>query len=547
LLFLAQNAALVALLLIVPAALGTTFPGPSTRLALRSTFGLALAGQTLIVLGILGGVRPWSLCLFAAIALVAGAMRMRWAAPRWQLVVISTIAALPIVILALYPPVAFDETLYHLPFVSAIAQSGAIRFLPTARFPIFPQLHEVLCVAPFLIGGATATHLVAAVELLLLTGVVVQQPKMRMAGILAAALVVGNPIIVQLGTVTYVDVALTLFIVAGASCLDRQPAIAGVLFGSACSVKYLGCYFAVVAVMYLLLFGTRRRRAIPIFVGTLCLAMLPMYGWIASLTHNPFFPFASTLFGASPWTMPLPPPGSFITHALNGVRVFWDVSFARERLNAQPPFSPLFAVSMAVVLVSAIRNRRALFLSAVCVAYIAIFTLLPADSRYLVPLLPLVSLAAATAVTPLIGPRIALLISLISIAVGVAYAGYRINRQGVIPLNIDAQHRYQEQHIPELRALARHDGGRIYVCGVEQLKFFGGDALVGDVTGPYANVLIIGKSRDSHELALRLSTLGVRDLLLSRAHCPPAWRRLASQPQFTPVYVDDAAELWRLP
>jgi len=58
-------------------------------------------------------------------------------------------------------PIAFDETLYHLPFVQAMSRSGALHFWADLRFPAFPQLHESLCVPAFLLVGDTATHLVA--------------------------------------------------------------------------------------------------------------------------------------------------------------------------------------------------------------------------------------------------------------------------------------------------------------------------------------------------------------------------------------------------
>jgi hypothetical protein len=517
-------------------------------LALRLTIVLAAIGQLLVMLAIFGLLRPWVLVAVAVIALIlfhAEARRrggslafLRDSAPPRE-----TVLLIPLALLALYPPIAFDETLYHLPFVRAIASSGAINFNSNLRFPIFPQLHEALCVPIFLLLGDTATHFVALAEVLLLAGIVIAWPQQRTTGILAAALILGNPIVMQIGTVTYVDAALMLFIAAGAYCLDRHPAAAGFLLGTACSVKYLGWYFAAAAFVYLLLFSGNRRRDIPLFAGSFVLAVLPMYGRIVALTGNPFFPFLSKVFGASVWMMALPSSTDRLSSAL---RLFWNVTFDRGRVNFQPPYSPLFAVAMLITFIAALRNGRAAFLSMICIGYIAIFTFLPQDSRYLLPLLPLVSVTAAMTIAPLLSKRMLMTLSILAIAPGLAYAGYRLWRQGPPPLNATERRQYLEAHIPEFRALERRDAGRIYVCGAEQLNYYGGKDFFGEVIGPYANETIFGNAKNADDLSRALRPLSVRYLLVSKRQCRPEWQQLAAEPLFERVYADDGAELWRL-
>jgi len=347
-LFVLQHAAVLVLLLVIAAATGTAVAGARVPLALRSALGLAVAGQVFAILAALGVFRPWTICIFAAISLVG----VRRIAMRWEM-----FAAVPLFVLALYPPIAFDETLYHLPFVRAIAGSGAIRFLSDVRFPVFPQIHELLCVPALLVAGDVATHLVAVAEVLVLAAVLIAWPRQRHTGFLAAALVLGNPIVLQMGTVTHVELALTLFIAAGAWCIDRAAAenptssiaAAGFLFGTACSVKYLGWYFAAAAFVYLVLFGRDRRRTIPIFLLTFALAVVPMYACLVALTGNPLFPFLPQLLGSSPWNGPLNVPLNGGSKSIvRALRLFWDITFAREHVGQQPPYSPLFAVALLV-------------------------------------------------------------------------------------------------------------------------------------------------------------------------------------------------------
>jgi hypothetical protein len=480
----------------------------------RATLVLAVAGQLLILLGILDALRPWVLVPLAVIAVVAwrgtadsrqrtaGVARSAVRCPLsavWLLV----IAALPLAALALYPPVAFDETLYHLPMVRAIATSGAIRFLPDVRFPVFPQLHEVLCAPVFQLFGDTATHFVAVIEVLLLAALLFEWK-----GLLAAALVLGNPIVMQVGSVTYVEAALMLFVAAGFYCLDHEHyAAAGFLLGTACSVKYLGLYFAVAGLVYacgtgtLARPGTGRSACATRYLLGLAAGTLPMYGWITFMTGNPVFPF----FGSSPWHVP-------VSHSpANLWRLFWDITFARERVNWQPPYSPLFAISIVITLIAATRNRKAAFIGALCIGYLAIFAFLPQDSRYLLPLLPLVSVVAASVV----GDRKVLAISLIVVLPGFAYAAYRVAKQGIVP-----RQTYIEQHLPEIRALEHRGAGRTWVCGAEQLKYYGGETLVGDVVGPY-----------------RTMPPDARYVLIAKEKCAPP-------PGFHRIYADAAAELW---
>ncbi|HEV7487986.1 MAG TPA: hypothetical protein VGQ65_20125 [Thermoanaerobaculia bacterium] len=516
-------------------------------MALRLTIVLAVFGQVLLMLAVVGLLRPWVLLFVAATTLILFHAEARRRGVSSFLSVSAppreTVLLIPLALLALYPPIAFDEILYHLPFVRAIASSGAINFNSNLRFPIFPQLHEALCVPIFLLLGDTATHFVAVAEVLLVAGIVIAWPRQRMTGILAAALVLGNPIVMQIGTVTYVDAALMLIVAAGAYCLDRHPAAAGFLLGTACCVKYLGWYFAVAGFVYLLLFASNRWRDITLFAGAFLLALLPMYGRIVALCGNPFFPFLSKVFGASAWTVGLPVSTNRLSSAL---RLLWNVIFARDRLNFQPPYSPLFAISMLITFIAAMRNRRAAFLSIVCIGYVAIFTFLPQDSRYLLPLLPLVSIAAAVTIAPLLSKKMIVAVSMLAIAPGVAYAGYRLWQQGPPPLNATARRQYLEAHIPEFRALERRGTGRIYACGAEQLNYFGDGDFLGEVIGPYANEKFFGNAKNADDLSRALEPLNVRYLLVSKRQCRPEWQQLPAGPLFERVYADDGAELWRL-
>ncbi|MEO6324108.1 MAG: phospholipid carrier-dependent glycosyltransferase [Thermoanaerobaculia bacterium] len=565
LLFILQHAAALAILLLVAAGAGTAVSGVRFPLAARAALGLAVLGQLFVVLGVCGALRPWPLLALAMLALVGGAARSTRIRPSGRMAgtaALVTLGTVPLFVLALHPPLAFDETLYHLPIVRALADSGAIRFLPYLRFPIFPELHEALCVPGFLALGDVATHLVSVAELLILAGLLAAWPRLRSryTGPLAAVLLLGNPIVIQLATITYVESALALFVAAGYFFLERampepgeeppgarsDAAAAGFLLGSACGVKYLGGYFAAAGLLLLVFHSlrtTRSGRPVLVFGAGLLAALLPTYTLLIWLGGNPVFPFLSGLFGASPWQVGTIGPGFSFFRVL---RLPWDLTFAREHVNFQPPYSPLFMLSLGATLVAAPRNRRAAFLSALAVGYFICFAFLPPDSRYLIPLLPLACVAGASAVAR--WKRLSVALAGVSMAVFAAYAGWRIARLGPPPTHPAARQRVLEREIPELRALSRREPGPVTVCGAEQLQYFGGGEglLLGDVVGPYASERIVGGARDSADLARRLLALGTPQLLVSRRGCRPEWQRLPEPPAFVLIYADAGAVLWRV-
>jgi hypothetical protein len=200
--------------------------------------------------------------------------------------------------------------------------------------------------------------------------------------------------------------------------------------------------------------------------------------------------------------------------------------------------------------VAAERNRRAGFIAAVCIGYIAIYRFLPQDSRYLVPLFPLVSIVAARVIASWLQtqPRantIAAALSLFAFAPAIAYAGYRLEKQGLPPVTAARREAYLERRMPEYRAFQKRGAGPLYQCGAEQFQSFG-HPLLGDLNGLTPSHEILGKSRDAAELAGALERIGARDLLISRAHCPTAWQSLPREPYFRLIYADESAVLWRI-
>jgi hypothetical protein len=490
----------------------------TTELSLRLVVLLALVGQVFVVAASFGFLNGWVMAatLACCMAFVAsGVWRVAQASSGAQLATrnLWLLALLPLILLALYPPLAFDETLYHLPYIESIARSGAISFRGDIRFGVFPLLHELLCVPLFVAFGATATHLMATLELALLGALVIAWPARRDAGLLAAAIVLGNPAMLLPSSVTYVDVALTLFVAAGFFALQRErPLLAGFLLGTSTAVKYLGWFFVVAALLYV-------GRRWPKYIAGVAVGALPMLLRIFILTGDPLHPYLR-----HSWAGVGVSEGDAATRVLRFVRLLYDMTFAREYVNQQPPYTPFFVLALIIGIFVARRSR----LGAICLAYlIAFVTVMPADSRYLLPLVPLVAVAAAQFLTKY-EPRTLRMIAIVAAIPLVLYPMYWIARRGLPPWRYDVHER-----IPSLRALEHKGPGGVYVCGAEELKWFGKDELIGDHFGPYA-----------YPTMARDGLPDVPWVLISKRSCPERWRTPFTR-NATRVYEDDAAELWK--
>lgn len=517
--------------------------GSRINIPLCAALGLAIFGQVLFLLASVGELRSAPIIVAAAIALVASCRlsvvrgEEQPTTDNRRLLLAGTLFFALLLLLALHPPVAFDETLYHLPFVRALATSGKLQFLPDNRLPAFPQLHELLSVPPFLLAGDVATHLVSLIEVLITTALLLDWGRRYGArtGLLAAAFFLGSPIVVQLATVTYVDAALTLFVTAGFYCLDRdEPALSGIFFGTACSVKYLGGYFAAAAFLIVIL--SRNWRSISTFAAGCVATALPTTLWLTLTTHNPVFPF----FGSSAWAESLPSE-TLQARLVRLLRMLWDVTFARDRVGFEPPFTPLLIASVVVALGAAVRDSRARRVVILGGVYLVIFTFLPRDSRYLVPLLPLIGIAAAATFVAR-WPRYAALLAWIAIAPGFLYTAYRLTRIGLPPMTASTREASLAKRIPEYRAVVRAGTGTIYVCGGEQLKYYAKGRLLGDFFGPYSYDRVLGTAKDTASIADRLRRIDAEYFLVAKRVCPPP---LATGGMDL-VYSDTGAQLWRV-
>ena len=572
------------------------------RWAVPTALGLAALAHLGLLLGFAGLLRPLPvLLLVAAIHLLGfrlwrrlpGVARAALHRLRGWRGVVGAAVALPLCVLPLYPPTAFDATLYHLPFARGFLAVGGVPFLRDLRFPVFPQANEMLFALVMLFAPDVAAHGVQWLMTLLTAALVWAWARdafsTRAAGWLAAAVFLGNPIVAYLAGNAYLEAGLTLFITAALYATRRWRGtgerrwlvIAAVFAATAADSKYLGL-FVLGVVGLTVLFGRRpdrtgrsRWRSVLLFSAVAAALLAPWYGRIYAWTGNPVFPFFSQTFGvAGPWAPVrfhsfLAPPsrpdatpvgreGLLGARLIDLVRLPYDLVFDRAKYNGQPPISPFYLGLLPWALLAALRDSRQRRLLAFPAAYAFACLALPADARYLVPALPLLSVAVAGGLLapPLarLDPRWTAAVCAFCFLPGWLYAGYAIHREGPLPLTADRREAYLTRRQPCYAAVSYLNrtlgsGYGVWALHAENMTYYARGRFLGDWIGLGRFDRVLGGLHDPAELNDRLRWLGVGYLLLPRQRqgvALPFPEDAAFRRWFEPVYADPNASVYRL-
>jgi Dolichyl-phosphate-mannose-protein mannosyltransferase len=552
------------------------------RFAVAVTLGLAVWGSLGLLLGLAGllargsllaaaagihlaGLGVWREMGRGARALLGGDGRRRRG---WALLGIAAVL-LPIAALALYPPTAFDETLYHLPFARAFARTGGVPFLPELRTPVFPQLSEVVFAEVLLLADDVAVHFVELLATVAVAALLVgwgrRASGSTSAGWLAAAVWLGNPIVVYLSGTAYLEPGLALFGTAALYARERWResgsrgwlALAAGFAGSAAGTKYLGAAFCGLIVLLTLTAAPRERRLRDLALVILVAGAVagPWYARILFYTGNPVFPFFPGLFGPptvwdTVWAQEHLSVGARVSAFL---RIPWAVVFDRRQVGNQPPHSPVYLLGLPFLALGAWRDPRVLRLLGAVLGYALIFLVLVPDARYLVAVLPALSLALALSISPLLRrPRLAVAVALAVLLPGWLYAGYLLVRQGPVPVTAAARDRYLERRLrvwPAVRFLNRTRGSRytVYAFHAENMVYLAQGKLLGDWNGPGRFDAVQPLTRDPAALQRKLRALGADSLLVvdgSGVALP--YDDPAFQARFRRIYSDGAAEVFEI-
>jgi 4-amino-4-deoxy-L-arabinose transferase-like glycosyltransferase len=535
--------------------------------ALRVPLGLGSLATACFLLGLGGWFMPSVLLGVMALGAIAGVVvappRWRWPAAldegHLAIALLAAALVLPMVVLSLYPPTLWDATSYHLALSKQHLQAGTIAARDFLRYPVFPQLNEILFALGLVLSGDGAAQLVET-TMLLLTGVVLLAWGRAIAssfvGLLAAALWLGNPEVILFGTTAFVDAGLALFVVAAAYCLSRwmtleRPGwlmLAAALSGFAAAIKYSALVFVAMYGLMIVARGIGRRRWTPgLLYGAITAAVaIPWYLFNLAYTGNPVFPFLGQIFSLGSWnSTDLREQMGNLSFYGRGrsaaalVALPWDLLRHREFFAMGVGFSPFFCALLPVALVSGIVLKSFRLPLVIAGGYVLFWFHAAQVGRYLFPVVPLLALIAAGGLDRLLGalaPRLSVrwlfavrvLLVVVFMAPGTAFAFKRAVNLGPLPATTAQRDAFLARFLPSHGAYkflnnTRGVDYRLYALYLEDMAYFADGCVMGDVFGPARYSRIEGAMGSAEGLARALRELGA-------THFLAAVERLATRP-----------------
>jgi hypothetical protein len=573
--FLLPRLLVVALIHLTAYALGKTilksasFGSLLEEIVISAGLGIGVLGSWVLLLGFLGLIYFWSLLALLATSLFIGRSALSKLAVRWAeairqplmparertlAIVLAAIAfcfvaAWPIIILAAYPPIQFDELMYHLPLASGYAFAHSVIPLRQIRYWMLPQLGEISFTACITILDDVTVHFFV-LSLLVLTCAAVLVIGRRFfsprTGVLGVALFVGSPLVIFVGTAAFVDMAVVCFTTLSAATLlisqtdswSGWPLLTGAFVGFAAASKYDGLISLLVVASLTLVFSTqsaRTRNGLLVVTAALA-AMAPTYLRTYFVTGNPLSPFLGKLFGFGAWD---PVDVKALIAALKNVgvqrtflqllRLPWSLTLHQDSFGTgtYTHLTPIVFIGLPAAAVLTWRIKPARILASMSVAYCFFWFFAAQYVRYLLPVVPLACLCIAAVfdwglarlkIRPAAAAIVTTLLFVIALEPGLAQAIVWTNYYGAPPTSNPGRRSFLMRIFPSYTCYDSLNselgsGYTVYAFHDENMRYYAKGRFIGDWFGPgrYGSI----ERASGQQMYQSLRALGVTHLIVN--------------------------------
>ncbi len=410
------------------------------NLALAMSLGIGIWGLLVLALGWAGLLYRWVLLLSGVVAFVLlrldrhlvhrNVVPARDNPPARHRLIIALMSGLATCYIAialtssLAPETNFDALNVHLPYARDAATLHRAGFDPNNWSSAMPALPLMTYITAFLFSGVTLAKLFNALSYVLCGVVIfvfVRRWWGRVPALAAALLFWSCPVAIFESTTALIDLPLTLYSsvavlaflewTVGDNCSFLQLSALSLGLGLGC--KYHAAFWIAPLGLVLVYHSYRRRHALQRshwsslapalrYLGVAAALLLPwlIRAWI--YTGNPVFPAANGLF-KSPYFPPPMQQAAAAAYANEGVgrsvlallRLPWTVTFHPGPFRGTLGFTFLLGVITALFRCRTSKIRYGLFISG---AYFYTWALTAQDIRYLLPLVPLLSVIAVAGI-----------------------------------------------------------------------------------------------------------------------------------------------------
>ena len=352
--------------------------------------------------------------------------------PRSHLLFLAPLVVMLIVlfVLALSPKViGWDADTYHLTVPKLyIAHHGFCR-IPFNVYSNWPLNIELLYGLAMLLKDyvlAKVLHFGFAVLTIVALCKCCAHHGRALAGLIAAALFLANGVVLQEIPIAYVDIAVAFFLLMAFVFVMRyldtsRPlhlVMAGLCCGVLAGIKLTGVFGLVCMAALYVVDALAKRRPLKRCCASAVLLVVPFMAlagpwyirsWL--LTGNPVYPFLYDYFGGPEWNVELSRQlmdwqrsigmgRSIVDYALLPFRVILKGGMGYESFDGR--ISPAWIVLIPLSVVLGMKDklaRRALF---VALVYFVMWALSSQQMRLLIPVLPLLAIAAGSAIVRLL-------------------------------------------------------------------------------------------------------------------------------------------------
>jgi hypothetical protein len=271
------------------------------------------------------------------------------------------------------------------------------------------------------------------------------------------------------------------------------------------------------------------------------------------------FPFLGATLGYGPWNaadlarqmdeMRSHGIGHSLVAALS---LPFRLAFAQRPFFPELPVSPLPWIGLVPLIWVARRDREVRRWAVIVLAWIVCWFFGIQLYRYLLPALPLLSLAVAASLAELIPARrrwVAPVIAAALIGLGPAWAAWDLHGRGMVPITVEQRAAWLDARMPAHRAVrfvaAAARGQRVYQLQLEDYVVFAGPDVVGDWFGPWRYARLLDRLEDPEGFVRELAATGAHWLVAPL----PAFRgavKIPTHPRLVQRYADPAAVVYEL-
>ena len=499
-------------------------------------------------------------------------------------VLLTLLIIFPVLFLPLYPPTAFDSTMYHLVYAKIYAQENRIVFTPYLRYAVSPQTNEMLFALAIRLYDGVAAQLIQFLMMgVMTTGLFAfgRRHFSQRTGIWAMAIFLSSPMVLWLGASAYIDIGLSLFITMGIYSFfnwvhlkeKRWLILSGLFLGFAAGSKYSALFFLILFGLIALYIGFKERKLLQPFLFLLIAAAIasPWYFRNWYYTGNPVFPFFGQIFGYE-WWSPQDLQGQLNEMHSHGtgrslqslLLLPWNLAFNQPKFLMEAPYSRIYLFALPFLLFSLHRSKiRELLI------IIALYTLFWFNSaqvlRYLIPIIPLFSLILAASFENCLervpSERgqwvkkgvVTFIIAMIFFSPGWLYGVRKVRNEGYPPYVKEEQEAYLMQRFPSFPAYQylNQTNGRnysLYALFDTNLAFYADGIFMGDWFGPARYKGIYNNFDNEKSLHRQLRSLGANYFLVKRGGVPiePPPEGFFSQSHFKLVYKNEHVLLFEV-